>query len=263
MAGRRLMTLDVRELLRRLRAGESHRRIARDLGVARKTVRRYRDLAKEEGFLDGPLLPVEELDRRLDERMPESSLPRQVFKAAPYRGVIEDLRRRGVEVAALHQRLKDDHGFTGSYSALLRYVHHLEECSPTGFVRLEVAPGEEAQVDFGSAGKMVDPRTGEIRKAWVFVMTLSFSRHQYSTFVFDQKVPTWLRCHREAFEYFGSVPRKLVIDYVTRHIIDDGDLRDPAKVLEGMDVAVDPAWKLLGLEGFGIGVAAGPEHGDE
>jgi transposase len=219
MAGRRLMTLDVRELLRRLRAGESHRRIARDLGVARKTVRKYRDLAKEEGFLDGPLLPVKELDRRLDERMPESSLPRQVFKAAPYRDVIEALRGRGVEVMALYQRLRDAHGFTGSYSGLLRYVHHLEERSPTGFVRLEVAPGEEAQVDFGSAGDMIDPRTGEIRKGWAFVMTLSWSRHQYSTFVFDQKLETWLRCHREAFEYFGGVPKKIVVDNLKAAII--------------------------------------------
>lgn len=213
------MTLDVRELMRRLRAGESHRAIARDLGVARKTVTKYRDVAREEGFLEGPLPPAQELDRCLVERMPESGLPRQEFKAGPYREVVEDLRRRGVEVMALFQRLRDDHGFAGSYSGVLRYVRHLEGMNPTGFVRLEVTPGEEAQVDFGSAGEMVDPRTGEIRKAWAFVMTLSWSRHQYSTFVFDQKLGTWLRCHREAFEYFGGVPRKIVMDNLKAAIV--------------------------------------------
>jgi hypothetical protein len=67
-------------------------------------------------------------------------------------------------------------------------------------------------VDFGSAGEMIEPGTGELKKAWAFVMTLSHSRHQYVVFVFDQTVTTWLRCHREAFEYFGGVPKKIVLD---------------------------------------------------
>jgi len=79
-------------------------------------------------------------------------------------------------------------------------------------VRVETPPGEEAQVDFGFAGRMVDPETGELRKTWLFVMTLSWSRHQYVEFVFDQKVETWLRLHRNAFAFFGGVPHRLVID---------------------------------------------------
>lgn len=43
-------------------------------------------------------------------------------------------------------------------------------------------------------------------------MTLSWSRHQYVEFVFDQKIPTWLRLHRNAFAFFGGVPRRVVID---------------------------------------------------
>jgi hypothetical protein len=86
-------------------------------------------------------------------------------------------------------------------------------------VRIEVDPGAEAQVDFGSAGEMVDPETGEVRRAWVFVMTLSHSRHQYATLVFDQKIATWLRCHRQAFEYFGGVPRKIVVDNLKAAIV--------------------------------------------
>src|SRR4030067_477640 len=73
-------------------------------------------------------------------------------------------------------------------------------------------PGDEAQVDFGAAGKRRDPGSGEFKKAWVFVMTLSFSRHQYATLVFDQSVKSWRRWPREAFEPFGGVPRRIVID---------------------------------------------------
>ena len=65
MAGRRLMTPDVRELVRRLRAGKTDRAVARDLGVARKTAARYRSVAASEGWLEGSLPPPEEMDRRL------------------------------------------------------------------------------------------------------------------------------------------------------------------------------------------------------
>jgi len=219
MAGRRLMTLDVRELVRRLRAGQKHRAIARELGVARKTVAKYRDLAQREGLLTGPLPTAAALDRLLGGMVPESPLPRQLFKAAPYRPVIEELRRRGVEIKAVFERLREDHGFEGSYSAVRRYVLQLEQTAPTAFVRVETAPGEEAQVDFGAADRMIEPETGELKKSWVFVMTLSFSRHQYSEVVFDQKVATWLRCHRNAFEYFGGVPRRVVIDNLKAAIV--------------------------------------------
>ena len=72
---------------------------------------------------------------------------------------------------------------------------------------------------------MLDPATGRRRRTWAFVMTLSRSRHQYVEFVFDQKVSTRLLCHRRAFESFGGVPQRLVIDNlkaaVTRACFDD------------------------------------------
>lgn len=79
-------------------------------------------------------------------------------------------------------------------------------------MRLTFSPGEAAQVDFGAGPQMVDPATGEIRRTWAFVMTLCFSRHQYVEFVWDQSVRTWLGCHRRAFEWFGAVPARLIID---------------------------------------------------
>ena len=212
MAGRTLMTLDIRELVRRLRCGETDRAVSRALGVARKTVARYREMAERQGWLEGALPPVEALDESLKALMPPPNLPRHPFKAARYRAVIGTLRQGGVKFMTLYERLREDHDYAGSYAALRRYVIHLEGDCRKAFVRIETAPGEEAQVDFGGAGEMGDPKTGEIRKAWAFVMTLSHSRHQYVTFVFDQKVSTWLRCHREAFEYFGGVPKKIVLD---------------------------------------------------
>ena len=124
----------------------------------------------------------------------------------PYREVVVKLRQEGTEIAAIYERLKERH-YTGSYSAVYRFVRNLEPLPPEVTVRVETKPGEEGQVDFGYAGMMIDPETGELRKVWAFVMTLSWSRHQYVEFAFDQKVATWLRLHRNAFAFFGGYMR--------------------------------------------------------
>jgi hypothetical protein len=66
---------------------------------------------------------------------------------------------------------------------------------------------------------LLDPESGRVRRAWVFVMTLSCSRHQYAELVFDQTVETWLRLHRAAFEFFGGVPRRVVLDNLRAAIV--------------------------------------------
>src|SRR5690606_14612523 len=109
-----------------------------------------------------------------------------------------------VEVTAIWQRLQEQ-GYTGSYGSVYRFVRRLEPQQPNVTVRVETKPGQEAQVDFGYAGLLLDPASGHPRRAWAFVMTLSWSRHQYVEFVWDQKVETWLRCHAHAFAFFGGV----------------------------------------------------------
>jgi transposase len=79
----------------------------------------------------------------------------------------------------MHQRLGEK-GYAGSYAAVWRFVRRLKENKPPDVtVRVETKPSEEAQVDFGYAGMMIDPATGKLRKTWVFVMTLSWSRQQF------------------------------------------------------------------------------------
>ena len=78
------------------------------------------------------------------------------------------------------------------------------------FTRKECHPGAEAEIDFGYAGKMLDEE-GNLRKAWAFVMVLSWSRYAYVEFAFDQKVETWLHCHRNALAFFGGVPQRVIV----------------------------------------------------
>jgi transposase len=203
--------MDIREILRHLRQGHSDRAIGRATGVNRKTVGRYRAWAQEHGLLTGPLPPQGDLQRLLDETMSAPPPPQNESSVEPFREMVCELRRQKVEVAALYERLKE-RGYNGSYSSVYRFVQRLEPPTPEVVVRVETKPGEEGQVDFGYAGRMIDPADGALRKTWVFVLTLSWSRHQYVEFVFDQKMETWLSLHRNALAFFGGVPRRLVID---------------------------------------------------
>ena len=211
MPGKRKGTMDIQEILRRLRKGESVRAVARAMGIDRKTVARYHTWAVEQELLDRPLPPLGELHRLLEETLKSNAPPQNVSSVEPYRELVIKLRGEGVEMAAIHERLKE-RGYSGRYSSVRRFVRKLEPVTPEVTVRVETRPGEESQVDFGYAGRMIDPDSGELRKTWVFVMTLSWSRHQYVEFVFDQKVETWLRLHRNAFAFFGGVPKRVVID---------------------------------------------------
>jgi transposase len=210
--------MDIREILVRLRANASNHQIKRDLGIDRRTVKRYRAWAAAQGLLTGELPPVEQLQALLETTLPDKQPPQTVSSVAAYRAVVEKLVKEKVEVAAIYERLKE-RGYGGSYSAVYRFVGRVKGHLPEGTVRVERAPGEEGQVDFGYAGWMIDPETGQLRRTWAFVMTLSWSRHQYVEFVFDQTVETWLRCHRNGFNFFGGVPERVVIDNLKAAII--------------------------------------------
>ncbi len=58
-----------------------------------------------------------------------------------------------------------------------------------------------------------------MRKAWVFVMTLGYSRHMVARIVFDQKIDTWIRLHIECFEELGGVPHTIVPDNLKAAVI--------------------------------------------
>ena len=201
----------LRDLIHRLRSGESERRIACDLGISRITVHKYHQLAQQLGYLDP--------GRRcltMPPFWPHWGLPHshRVWGHRSKRTVIRccAFLDQGVEMTAIHARLRDDYGYRGGYSSVRRFVHRICPPEPEAIVRVHTAPGEEAQVDFGPVGSLYDPASGRLRPAYVFVATLSFSRHQYAELVFDQKIPTWIGLHRRAFESWGGVPHRLVPD---------------------------------------------------
>jgi len=163
----------------------------------------------------------------------------------PHRDRIAAWLEQGVAGTAILAALKRNHGYTGSYSSLYRMMASIQTSRPPeATMRLEFAPAEAAQVDFG-AGPILRDDAGVKRRTWAFVMTLCFSRHQYVEFVWDQTVATWLGCHRRAFEWFGAVPGRLIIDNpkcaITRACIRDPEVqRAYAECAEGYGFKIDP-----------------------
>jgi transposase len=212
MPQRKKDTLQIRQLLLHLRAHHSEREIRQDTGIARDTIRRYKKWAKEHHLLDAQTLPdTQQLQTLLDSTLPPLLPPQNCSSVEPYADLVATLLAQNIEMAALHTRLKE-RGYKGSYSSVYRYVGRTRPKDPDVTVRVETPPGYEAQVDFGEVGKFVDPATGQPRKAYAFVMTLSFSRHLYAELVFDQKALTWLAAHTRALTYFGGTPHRIVID---------------------------------------------------
>jgi transposase len=169
--------------------------------------------------LDGGPLPDPATLASLLTPAPTERPAHEQSRVEPWRERVLALHERGVEGQAIWQLLVEEHGFTGSYSSVKRFLRRLAPERSRATLRLEVAPGEEAQVDFGYAGQFLDPESGRVRRAWVFVMTLSYSRHQYAELVFDQTIETWGRLHRAAFEFFGGIPRRVVLDNLRAAIV--------------------------------------------
>ena len=198
---------------------ESNRRIAKMLGINRRTVSKYRQWAIQHGLLEGDLPSLEIIEKLLLESGMSEIGERQVSKVTPYHDKVEELLSNNCSVQVIFERIRDNYGFKGSYDSVRRYINNIREKEPDKYIRIETAPGEEAQVDFGYGGLMFDPVEKRLRKAWCFVMVLSYSRHMFVKFVFDQKIDTWLRLHRDAFEYFGGVVKKVVLDNLKAAVV--------------------------------------------
>jgi transposase len=221
MTDRRL-TMDIHALLRRIQAGEKDRQIARALHMDRKTVAKYRAWAKANKLLDGPLPDLATLHRQLAESFEADSLPHVEHQSSveAYRDEIVALQGRGLGPRLIFQKLSERPGFTGSESAVYRLASKVKPPkTPTAVGRIETAPGEVGQVDFGTVGYLLDPLTQLLRRAYVFVMVLGWSRHMFAEFVFDQKITTWLLCHQHAFEFFGGAPERVVLDNLKAAVV--------------------------------------------
>jgi transposase len=141
-----------------------------------------------------------------------------------YREFIEIQLGKELSIQRIYQDLATNYQFQGSYSCVRDYVRKLKPSIHKAYMVLHTLPGEESQVDFGYIGTI--PVDGKPKKAWVFVMSLSYSRYMYVQIVFNQSVKTFIHCHVQAFRYFQGVPETVKIDNLKAGIV-DADFYEP------------------------------------
>jgi transposase len=122
------------------------------------------------------------------------------------KSLIEKYNLTGVQVLA---RIKAS-GYSGGKTIVNDYVSLIKPPKKKVFLTLDFAPGECAQVDWGSFKTV---RVGNTkRRLYFFVMVLCYSRMMYVEFTLSQSMEFFLGCHQNAFEYFGYIPEKIMID---------------------------------------------------
>jgi transposase len=103
-----------------------------------------------------------------------------------------------------------ENGYTGSYSTVKRYVRLVRPVMAKAYFSLHFAPGEAAQVDFGTCGTV--PCGNMNRRLSVFVMVLCYSRYLYAEFIPCERKEHFFQCHYNGFIEFGGVPGRVIVD---------------------------------------------------
>lgn len=225
MARKEICVEELVEVIYQWHKGSGISQIKRSLGLDRKTIRKYIELAETHGFIRDmqpqPYKYYLELASSIQKGLKtpiESSYSYK--KTAVHQCTIEKLLSRPyMKPKQAYRILKMDYDYDLSYSTFNRYINIKNPKHPRNCIRIETKAAEEAQVDFGSAGMMYDPEEERLRRAHIFVMTLSYSRLHYVEFVFDQGQMTWVRCHMNAFEFFVGVPKRIILDNLKSGIL--------------------------------------------
>ena len=182
--------------------GKSVRSVARDLGVDESTLR-YRLARRRDGAVDGRSLQVEACAPF--ESVIQAWIDRQPWGAS-------SAKDRPEPVKALYEQLVAEHGFSGSYKSVQRFVRRRAPVPAVRPVRrVETRPGTQAQVNWGTR-KIYVHELGGIVPLKAFLMTLSHSRMNPVRFYPDEAQLSWLDAHNHALTFLGGVPLTIRID---------------------------------------------------
>jgi transposase len=190
--------------------GKSRRAVAREFGLARKTIGRMLEYSLPPGYR-----------RQKPIRRP---------KLGPWQGVIDAIleedkqrpKKQRHTAKRIFERLRAEQGYTGGYTIVKDYVRTAKIGGQEMFVPLSHAPGE-AQADFGEAVVVI---AGVERTAHFMAFDLPHSDDCFVQAFPAETTEAFLEGHVRAFEYFGAVPTRILYDNTTlavARILGDGE----------------------------------------
>lgn len=225
-----------------------------------ETFSRIKFLHEQQGLRAAQIARELDLDertvrKRLEAKqfLPRKSVPRP-SKLDPFKdSVVRMLESYQYSAKQIFQRVREE-GFTGGYTAVKKFVRKVRPKREKAYLTLAFAPGECAQVDWGSYGTV---RVGDTtRRLSFFVMVLCYSRQMYVEFTVSQTMEHFLACHQNAFRAFGGVPARIMVDNLASAVL---------KRVPGEAPVYNPKYlDFARHKGFSIsacGVAKGNEKG--
>ncbi len=203
------------------RDGLNYSQIADELGMDHRTVARW---AAEDRYL------------------PRRSAKRN-SKLDPFKNdIVRMLEQHSYTGRQIFQRIREM-GFDGGHTIVTDYVRKIRPPRVTPYLKLVFAPGECAQVDWGSFGSVRVGATS--RKLSFFVMVLCYSRMMYVEFTVSQAMEHFLGCHQNAFHFFGRVPEKIMVDNLKSAVLKRSLGKDPVFNPRYMDFARYYGFKIV------------------
>ncbi|PZX37001.1 transposase [Roseinatronobacter thiooxidans] len=243
---KRLPMRKIRDVLRLSAEGLSTRQIAASLAIGRTTLRGYLDRATELG-LAWPLpadMSDTDLERCLFHRAYQNTQRIEAQPDWPY--IHRELRRKGMTLSLLWEEYRANHPDGYGYSRFCElYTRWEGKLSPV--MRQRHPAGERLFVDYaGRTIDVIDPQTGEVRTAQVFVAVLGASNYTFVEATWTQSLPDWIASHVRALNFFGGVTAQIVSDNlkagVTKACFYDPAInRTYADMAAHYDTAVVPA----------------------
>lgn len=206
-----------REILRLKSLGFSERNIAQSCGVSRNTVAKVLKKATEMR-LSWPL-DFDMTDSTLEELMFPKEKSATNKRMPDFDYIRKELLRNGVNKKLLWVEYCEECRMSGEdplmYSQFCYYIQKDEE-KRRAAMHIPRKPGQQIEVDWaGDPAHIIDPDTGEITDAWIFVGVLTYSQYAFVKAYMDEKTNNWIKAHIQMFEFFSGVTPMLVSDNCT------------------------------------------------
>lgn len=211
---RRTNVKDMRSILRlTYDQGLSVRTVSERLKLSKTTVSTYVLRAREVGLSSWPLPPGYDDDAALEQLLfRRVGRPPQDLSEPDWPVVAREIKRKGVTLTLLWQEYRAGHPNGYGYTWFCDRFAAFQKCTHASFRNRHEA-GAVMQTDYaGHTVPLIDPSTGKIHQAQIFVAVLGASSLTFVMASLSQKLPDWIEGQVQALGYFGGVARAIVCD---------------------------------------------------